>query len=166
MQELNVRLVFVVSSGQRLVFADEAVRQMRAHAQRSRWQAEAGGVLLGRHLLESKDLAVDEVTVPQKEDRRSRFAFFRSKQHSALALARWAASLGTAAYLGLWHTHPERDPSPSNVDRHDWERAVRLDAFEGDRLFFPIVGIDRIRVWAKTRTGPIEELHAARTEDE
>jgi integrative and conjugative element protein (TIGR02256 family) len=166
MQELSVKLVFIVSPEQRLVFADEAVLQMRAHAQRSRWQAEAGGVLLGRHLLDSKDMAVDEVTVPQKEDRRSRFNFFRSKQHSALARVRWDVSRGTSAYLGLWHTHPERDPSPSSVDRRDWERAVSLDTFEGDRLFFPIVGIDRIRVWTKTRIGPIEQLRAERSDDD
>lgn len=166
MQALSVKLVFIVSRERRLVFADEAVRQLRAHAQCSRWQAEAGGVLLGRHLLDSTDLVVDEVTVPQREDRRSRFNFFRSKQHSALALARWGASRGTSAYMGLWHTHPERDPSPSNADRHDWEKAVSLDTFEGDRLFFPIVGIDRIRVWCKTRSGPIEELRDARSDDE
>lgn len=160
-----MRLVFIVSPDQRLILGDEAVRQMGAHAQRSRWQAEAGGVLLGRHLLESKDLVVDEVTVPQKEDRRSRFNFFRSKHHSTLAHARWAASRGTTAYMGLWHTHPEADPTPSSIDRHDWEHAVSADTFEGDSLFFPIVGTERIRVWSKSRIGPIEELQEVRSQD-
>lgn len=158
-------LVFQVSSAQRLVFADEAVRRMRAHTQRHRWQNEAGGVLLGRHLLESADLVVDEVTVPQADDRRGRFTFFRSKQHSTVARARWEATNATSAYLGLWHTHPERDPSPSSVDRRDWEQALRLDTFEGERLFFPIVGIERIRVWAKAREGPIVELQKVRSQD-
>ena len=153
-----MKLVFHISPEQRLVIAADAVRQLRAHAQRSRHQPEAGGVLLGRHLLDSPDLVVDEVTVPQKEDRRSRFAFFRSRQHGEVARARCAAAKGTTAYLGLWHTHPERDPTPSSVDRRDWEKAVASDTFEGDRLFFPIVGIDRIRVWSKARNGPIEEL--------
>lgn len=155
-----MQLVFNVSFEQRLVFANAAVRQLRAHVQRSRWQSEAGGALLGRHLLDSMDFVVDEVTVPQKQDRRSRFSFFRSMRHNALARERWAATRGTSAYLGLWHTHPERDPSPSSVDRRDWENAVAHDTFEGDRLFFSIVGIDRIRVWTKSRGGPIEELHA------
>lgn len=158
--------MFIISPGQRLVFADDAVRQLSAHAQQSRWQPEAGGVLLGRHLLDSKDLVVDEVTVPQKEDRRSRFAFFRSRQHGEVARARWAAAKGTTAYLGLWHTHPERDPAPSSVDRRDWDKAVAMDTFEGDRLFFPIVGIDRIRVWSKTRGGPAEELQEIRSQDD
>lgn len=158
-----MKLLFQVTPIQRLIFVGDAVKQMQAHAQRSWWQAEAGGVLLGRHLLDSEDLVVDEVTTPQKQDRRSRFSFFRSKQHGVIARARWVARDSTIAYLGLWHTHPERDPSPSGVDRRDWENALANDVFEGDRLFFPIVGTDRIRVWSKTRDGPIEKLHEVRS---
>ena len=160
-----MRLVFQVTPTQRLIIVEGAVKQMHAYAQRSWWQAEAGGALLGRHLLDSEDLVVDEVTTPQKHDRRSRFSFFRSKQHGVVARARWAERDSTMAYLGLWHTHPERDPMPSGVDRRDWEQALANDVFEGDRLFFPIVGTDRIRVWSKTRGGPIEELEELRSDD-
>lgn len=160
-----MRLVFRVSATRRLIFVDEAVKQLRAHSQRSWWQTEAGGALLGRHLLDSENIVVDEVTTPQKQDRRSRFSFFRSKQHSVIAQARWVARDSTMAYLGLWHTHPERDPTPSGVDRQDWENALAKDCFEGDRLFFPIVGTDRIRVWSKTRDGSIEELVEVGSED-
>ena len=129
-----MRLVFQVSATQRLIFVDEAVKQLRAHSQRSWWRTEAGGALLGRHLLDSENIIVDEVTIPQKQDRRSRFRFFRSKQHGVIARARWVARDSTMAYLGLWHTHPERDPAPSRVDQRDWENTVEQDAFEGDRL--------------------------------
>lgn len=129
-----------------------------AHAQRSWWQREGGGVLLGRHLLDTDDVVVDEVTTPQPADRRGRFRFFRSKQHGVVAHARWLAQESTLAYLGLWHTHPERDPSPSCIDIRDWENATRHDVFEGDRLFFVIVGTERIRVWMKPRKGAIEQL--------
>lgn len=161
----RVRLVFIVTPLQRLIFVEDAVRQLRAYAQQSRRQTEAGGVLLGRYLLDTPDLVVDEVTVPQKEDRRSRFGFFRSRQHGEVARARWAAANETMAYLGLWHTHPERDPTPSGVDLRDWEKALAQDVFEGDSLFFPIVGTERIRVWSKTRHGPIYELQEVRSED-
>lgn len=153
-----MRLTFIVPNSRLLIFTDDAVEQMRSHAQRSLLQREAGGVLLGRHLLDSNNFVVDEVTVPQKADKRSRFGFFRSHQHSALAQAKWAASQGTAAYLGLWHTHPEADPTPSYVDRSDWTKAVAMDTFHGEELFFPIVGTKRIRVWTKSRCGPIQEL--------
>lgn len=163
MQELQgeeVRLTFRVSDEQQLIITPPAVAQMLSFAQRRWYQPEAGGVLLGRHLLESNHLVVDEVTVPQRSDRRSRFGFFRSASHNKVAQEKWADSAGTLAYLGLWHTHPERVPNPSQVDCEDWEKAVAHHAFVGDKLFFPIIGTERIRVWAKSRTGPIYELAA------
>lgn len=153
-----MNLVYQVTPRQRLIIVQSAVEQMLSFAQHHWWQLEAGGVLLGRHLLDSHDLVVDEVTTPKSGDRRSRFGFFRSKRHEALAQARWAQQAGTGAYLGLWHTHPEEDPTPSGVDRQDWAQAVSNDGFDGDRLFFPIVGTHRVRVWTLSRRGTFKEL--------
>jgi integrative and conjugative element protein (TIGR02256 family) len=151
-------MAFVIPRGQLLVLTEHAVSQLSRFAQHHFWQREAGGVLLGRHLLESGDMVVDEVTMPQQADRRSRFAFFRSKQHEVLAHAKWEAARQTMAYLGSWHTHPEVNPNPSSVDLSDWEHALKADTYEGNRLFFAIVGTGRIRVWTKTRRGAFNEL--------
>jgi integrative and conjugative element protein (TIGR02256 family) len=153
-----VRLVFRVTPDQRLIFTENAVQQMLAHVQWSFWKREAGGVLLGRHLLDSNDVVVDEVTGPQSSDRRTRISFFRSKKHEELAKVRWSEEENTLAYLGLWHTHPEDSPTPSGVDRKDWQQAVEKDTFDGPQLFFPIVGRREIRVWTKSRRGQILEL--------
>lgn len=153
-----MRLVYRVTAKQRLILAEAAVQQMLSFAQRRWWQSEAGGVLLGRHLLDSRDVVVDDVTTPQVADRRSRFGFFRSRRHEALAQERWRQQAGTSAYLGLWHTHPEPDPTPSTVDYRDWQQAVAGDSFEGDRLFFPIVGTNSIRVWTLSRRGTFKQL--------
>lgn len=150
--------MFRISPQQRLIIVEHAVEQMKAFAQRRLWHFEAGGVLLGRHLRDCEDVVVDEVTTPQNTDRRSRFSFFRSKKHEALARERWEDQLSTLAYLGLWHTHPEEYPTPSGVDRRDWTQAVSLDTFEGERLFFPIIGTRRIRVWSLSRSGSLNEL--------
>lgn len=153
-----MKLVFRVSPHQRLIIVEDAINQMKALAQFRCWHREAGGVLLGRHLLDSGDVVVDEVTTPQNTDRRSRFSFFRSSKHQALARERWQEQLNTMAYLGLWHTHPEDDPTPSSVDCRDWQQAVSHDEFEGERLFFPIVGKQQVRVWCLCRRGSIREL--------
>lgn len=153
-----MRLVYRVTPRQRLIIVEHAVQQMLAYAQHHWWNCEAGGVLLGRHLLDSRDVVVDEVSTPQKSDRRRRFAFFRSSRHEHIARQRWSEQERTSAYLGLWHTHPEPDPNPSSVDCCDWQQAVSGDTFEGDRLFFPIVGTERIRVWCLSRRGSIREL--------
>lgn len=153
-----MKLVFRVTTTQRLIFVENVVKQMSEFRQRSWWQAEAGGVLLGRYLLDSENIVVDELSTPQKTDRRSRFSFFRSRKHEVIARSRWADETSTIAYLGLWHTHPEADPVPSSVDRRDWARAISNDTFEGECLFFPIVGTERIRVWSLSRDGLFHEL--------
>lgn len=160
-----MNLVYRVTAKQRLILAEPAVQQMLSFAQRRWWQSEAGGVLLGRHLLDSRDVVVDDVTTPQAADRRSRFGFFRSRRHEALAQERWRQQAGTSAYLGLWHTHPEPDPTPSSVDYRDWQQAVAGDAFEGDRLFFPIVGTNSIRVWTLSRRGTFKQLREENKND-
>lgn len=154
----RVKLVYRVTQRQRLIIVEHAVTQMRAFAQRRWWDREAGGVLMGRHLLDSHDVVVDEVSTPQSEDRRSRCNFFRSHKHEQVARQRWLQEHSTSAYLGLWHTHPQRDPTPSGVDQEDWRQAVAGDTYEGDRLFFPIVGTHTIRVWTLSRRGAFREL--------
>lgn len=150
--------VYRVTPTQRLIIVEHAIKQMQAFAQHRRWDREAGGVLMGRHLLDSQDIVVDEVSTPQDTDHRGRCNFFRSYKHEQVAHQRWLHEHSTSAYLGLWHTHPELDPTPSSVDRRDWENAVANDVYEGSRLFFPIVGTECIRVWTKTRRGAIKEL--------
>ncbi|AVY92759.1 hypothetical protein DAI18_00870 [Microvirgula aerodenitrificans] len=153
-----MKLVYRVTPKQRLIIVEHALKQMQAFAQHRSGDREAGGVLLGRHLLDSRDVVVDEVSTPQSSDRRSRYGFFRSSKHELLARQRWLEENSTSAYLGLWHTHPEPDPTPSGVDLRDWQKAVAGDTYEGDRLFFPIVGTDCIRIWTLSRRGTYREL--------
>lgn len=153
-----MKLVYRVTPMQRLIIVEHALKQMQAFAQHRSEDQEAGGVLLGRHLLDSRDVVVDEVSTPQSSDRRSRYSFFRSSQHEQLARQRWLEESSTSAYLGLWHTHPEPDPMPSRVDQIDWQKAMACDTYEGDRLFFPIVGTSRIRIWTLSRRGAYREL--------
>lgn len=153
-----MKLVYRVTPKQRLIIVEHALKQMQAFAQHRSEDQEAGGVLLGRYLLDSRDVVVDEVSTPQSSDRRSRYGFFRSSKHEQLARQRWLEESSTSAYLGLWHTHPEPDPMPSRVDQIDWRKAMACDTYEGDRLFFPIVGTCRIRIWTLSRRGAYREL--------
>ncbi len=143
-----------------LVIGDEALATMLRFRQTKRLSSEAGGVLLGRHLLDVSHVVVDEVTVPMKRDCRFLTAFRRSRDaHQRVIDERWAASRGTCQYLGEWHTHPEPVPHASFVDMADWRRRLRADVFDGNTLVFLIVGTDAIRAWEGERaTGTLTPL--------
>jgi integrative and conjugative element protein (TIGR02256 family) len=150
--------VFSISDHARLILTEKVQSTFSKHIQSAWYKSEAGGVLLGRHLLESKDIVIDEITEPQRQDIRSRFSFFRSNRHNYLAKEQWLLSNQIMAYLGLWHTHPEHEPNPSSTDINDWKNALSHDTYTGNKLFFVIVGIKNIGIWMGNRDGKIIKL--------
>ncbi len=141
------KLIFLRKKKGRLIFTTDVVNTLLMYRQVDLTQSEAGGLLVGRHLLNGDDLAVDIVTKPTSGDLRSLYGFYRSEMHQSLLERAWAASDNTATYLGNWHTHPEPVPTPSSVDYQDWNRALSHDTYEGNNLFFVIVGQKKIRCW-------------------
>jgi integrative and conjugative element protein (TIGR02256 family) len=116
---------------------------MLEYVQNKPFKHEAGGVLLGRYIKDSKDIIIDLATQPQSKDKRSRFRFFRKQEeHQAIVEQVWKESEGTCNYLGEWHTHPEPNPVPSSVDVKTWIRQVRETKFQGDCLYSVIVGTE------------------------
>jgi hypothetical protein len=109
---------------------------------------EAGGILLGRFIKDSLDIVVDVATEPSQGDITSRFSFFRSQKRTQTLVDQvWLQSNGTQNYLGEWHTHPERYPSPSRIDLKNWHRIVIKAQYEQDSLLFIIVGQEMICLW-------------------
>lgn len=144
----------------RLSISEPALEKFKAYRQMQSQDTEAGGLLLGRLIVGTDDIVIDEATSPSTKDRRSRFAFRRSKRPAQNRVdAAWAESASTRVYLGEWHTHPEADPSPSLIDRCNWKKIVARARFEQMSLHFVIVGRSRIRAWeVNKKTGRIDEL--------
>ena len=153
-------LTFERASEGRLHFGEEVLERMGAFVQDEPDKLEAGGLLMGRYLKESKDVIVDAVTVPAEGDRRSRHGFYRAqKRHQRTLEHGWQESAHTQTYLGEWHTHPEPIPAPSSQDRSDWIRKLMHDDF-GSHLFFLILGTEAVRVWeGRRRQSFVERLH-------
>lgn len=140
-------LTFNRPGGGYLQLGSTALAVMLGYVQDEPIRAEAGGVLLGRHIRETTDIIVDRVTTPQPGDRRSRSRYFRSRhRHQVLIDRAWQESSWTCTYLGEWHTHPEPIPTPSIVDRIDWRRKLIVDVFSAP-IFFVIVGTAEMRAW-------------------
>lgn len=122
-----------------LMSIDESVlTTFEHHVQAGVSDSEAGGILLGT--VHGDNLVITEATTPTVMDKRLRFLFERMPfGHRAIARLRWKRSGGTVRYLGEWHTHPQDVPSPSGIDRVEWNKltAKRLD---GRPLLAVIVG--------------------------
>ena len=148
-------------------FADAAFYQIQTYVQNDHKKPEAGGLLLGRFIMDTADVVVDQVTVPMQGDRRSRRRFYReAKNHQNIIDRRWKESRHRCNYLGGWHTHAEPDPSPSRIDTTDWIDALQRNQFDGETLYFIIVGTHEIRAWEGNRlTLSITELKPATNEE-
>lgn len=145
-------MIFRRANGGCLRISDSAVAAMHAHRQLLSDAPEAGGILLGRLILNANDAVIDRATVPTPHDRQSRFRFFRSKRSAnAMIDDAWRASNATTNYLGEWHTHPEDTPCPSCVDVRNWRRIHKRSKIEQDFLFFIIVGRAELRIWELAR---------------
>jgi len=146
-EKLNDRLLFKISSEGTLYISKKATRKFISYRQDTSRKNEAGGILLGRQFENNPDVIVDDITTPLIGDKRSRCQFYRSVSHHKKAVSKWKKSNGTCLYLGLWHSHPEMVPRPSSVDFGDWTNALKHGQYEGNSLFFMIVGIKEICCW-------------------
>jgi integrative and conjugative element protein (TIGR02256 family) len=128
---------------------------------------EAGGILIGS--LHGPNIAVVGATAPTWLDRRFRVLFERMPfGHNLIAQVRWKASGGKVRYLGEWHTHPENFPSPSSIDRTEWNVLSRKRA-DGRPMLAVIVGRKGLYVELVPREGSglvlvsVEQTNARRT---
>ena len=160
------RLSFEISNGRRLIIFDNIVEKLNRYRQTKKGQNEAGGLLIGRHLLKNEHLVVDQITEPSWWDRRFRTSFYRSNSHNKILYKTWNASDKTQTLIGLWHTHPEPVPTPSTVDWDDWKRTIRHGDFAGESLFFLIVGNVKVWVWRGNRSAQFIELVESAKDDE
>jgi integrative and conjugative element protein (TIGR02256 family) len=148
-----------ISEG-KLKIGDDALRRMIARRQFSQKEFESGGVILGRHILDTKNIIVDTLTEPIPKDIQSRYSFFRSDKHQELITSVWEASEGTCQYLGEWHTHPEDIPSPSPKDFSSWKKLLKTSILPNRHIFFIIVGTKKIKVWqGDKKTLKIIQIH-------
>lgn len=157
-------LTYAREGGGRFQISPSALELIRGFIQHDTRAPEAGGVLLGRHIHGTADVIVDTVTSPMPGDHAHRFRFFRNRRAHQEAVDRaWKNSGGTCTYLGGWHTHPERDPLPSQIDWLDWRQHLLIDRYTGS-LFFVIAGTHSVGVWEGRRCSRLVPLRLSHEE--
>lgn len=138
----------------KLKISNDALKTMNECRQKTiENQKEYCGVLLGREIIKTSDIIIDIITEPSPRDIQKKFYFFRdNKYHQKKIIEVWKKSEGTCNYLGEWHTHLEDIPTPSPTDVKEWKKALKKFKFDGNELFFIIVGLKEISVWEGNKT--------------
>jgi len=130
-----------------LEFTAHAIAAMLANVQISKGAAESVGQLYARDLSQSR-LVVEYVTrLPPRFASRSRVQF---DPKTALAERKQLFQEGLHC-VGLWHTHPEPFPHPSDEDRHLAHNYALAAQPQLSGIIFVIVGNaalpGTLRVW-------------------
>lgn len=134
--------------GKTLLIKGNVVNKINKYKQLESKDLEAGGILIGQILIKNDNYIIDEVTTPMPKDTRTRHRFKRKSQgHQGYYNDLFHKNDGRYFYLGEWHTHPEKVPSPSFLDKCNWKRLSSLD-FENEHLFFIILGTIELKVWS------------------
>jgi integrative and conjugative element protein (TIGR02256 family) len=96
----------------RLVFTSDVLRHFDRNRQRRCFSSEAGGQLFACFTAEA--IVVEVATGPYREDKRSRFLFTPDRRREQQDIDDHFAQ--RLHFLGNWHTHPQKIPSPSGTD--------------------------------------------------
>jgi integrative and conjugative element protein (TIGR02256 family) len=112
------------------------LNKLHQYRQLKFWQSEKGGIFLGRY--RGNYIEITDITLPQRHDISGRFFFNRcSANHQKMAYKHWKNSDSEITYIGEWHTHPEKFPTPSNQDINEWQSKL-ADNIES--MFLCIIG--------------------------
>lgn len=137
MDSLNLN---IPESVQKLFICDEVLQVFADARQMSSGDRETGGILFAE--ISKSEVRIVRATRAEKRASISRVLFRPSLRQKRIAV-REAFNDGLH-YVGEWHTHPERDPSPSSIDEESMEDSFKRSKHELNYFLMIIVG-DRKR---------------------
>ena len=118
--------------------------KMYRYVQSKKSQNESGGILLGRQIENREEYILSDISEPTKKDKKGRFSFTRDKQSAQFVIdQKWKETNGVENYLGEWHTHPECNPTPSQIDRNLVRQVINDNSNVFTKVFLIIVGVDQ-----------------------
>ncbi len=99
----------------RIHILDSVLNILQSHKQTRRKSSESGGILLGQ--LSGDNIYIMKASTSSFYDKASRASFERDKRIAqGIIDYEFINSNRKTIYLGEWHTHAEKRPSPSGVD--------------------------------------------------
>jgi len=129
-----------------LKITDTVLKRMLLFKQDTINKKESGGVLIG-YYIDQNYFSVLDVTTPTSYDKSSRNNFTRRKESVQKSINElFKQSGGKKIYLGEWHTHPEKKPIPSGLDKRSILEQIKLNRLNSNIIFMIIIGTEGIHI--------------------
>lgn len=153
----NKCIKLILPNGKVVDILPEVFGEIKKWIQNDDISPESGGFLVGYQHKGTGNVSLENITYPQPFDYRDRIHFeIRDPKHKLYLLR---ARARKSYYMGVWHTHPQRIPEPSNIDWEDWYGTLEMDKTACEYVFFVIAGTEGIRVWVGDfKTKDIKEI--------
>lgn len=124
---------------------------------------EAGGILMG-YYIDDYSFFISDLTIPSNYDKSSRFNFIRSFINAQKFINHFfKSSRGKKIYLGEWHTHPEKSPTPSSTDLVSFEKQLKKNKLNSKFIFMIIIGIEGIYAASYSKLKLLDERRVPHT---
>ncbi len=123
-----------------VIFEDSVLDKFQSSTQRYSRDHERGGLLLGRIFPDENKIVVVEATNPAILSSDPTNICVDLEDANAYMLRRWEESDKKITYIGDWHTHPEKNPSPSLMDKFTFFDTYRKSHIDQNLLLCAIIG--------------------------
>lgn len=143
MQEnINANIVYYGNTNDPMVLIPNDIYQsFLSFKQRGR-EPESGAIILGHR--RGKHFVIDTITTPRNNDVQRRTFYHRQDPSHITESQGFITKQDYTTYLGEWHTHPQVNPQPSDLDKREWQRISKMNA--NKPLLFIIVGLQSLYV--------------------
>ncbi|WP_082884156.1 Mov34/MPN/PAD-1 family protein [Achromobacter ruhlandii] len=149
-----IRVYFYPDMKRYVLFTAPVLEHIYSHAQLKSSMPEAGGEVFSI-APDADGLVISSIAGPTSRDKRTRTSWVPNAK--AADKNRKSEFLNGKHVVGLWHTHPENNPAPSNVDRCTTFDYLRTFESNRSRYFMIILGNEgnplKMAVWVATITG-------------
>ena len=118
---------------------DECVAHWARYRQTRIWHRETGGLLFAPSVgPDDGTVRITNVSGPNAGDRRSRYSLKLDYRKCLKDIAkRFEEGLH---FVGYWHTHPEKHPSLSGIDRRAFAKNLRDGGLEIEKMIAVVIG--------------------------
>ena len=141
------------ASIQEIYIRSEVIELIHEYRYEGDVKTENGGVFYGYE--RDQSIEIIEATRPQISDVKAKFNYLRSKKHKKIVERKWKDSRQEIAYLGEWHTHPQKVAAPSAIDLNEWRKKLRGYTIP---LVLYIVGIEEDWVGVINLDGTVKRI--------